>query len=135
MMTREEMVNEFRKAGDKKNFNEYPEDAELMFDLVYEEFMELNEAAFEYEQAIDNGTAWADPDTLSVLRANLCKEWADLQYVVSQLACFYEIPADEAFSRVHESNMTKVVDGKVLYREDGKILKPEGYRPPNMEGL
>lgn len=33
----------------------------------------------------------------------------------------------EAFNRVHSNNMTKVVDGKVLRREDGKIIKPEGY--------
>ena len=26
--------------------------------------------------------------------------------------------------------MQKVVDGKVLRREDGKILKPEGWQPP-----
>jgi hypothetical protein len=31
--------------------------------------------------------------------------------------------------------MTKVVDGRLIKREDGKILKPEGYTPANMEGL
>ena len=67
-------------------------------------------------------------------RANLRKEWADLQYVVSQAAVYYEIPS-EAFDRVHANNMTKVVDGKVRFRDDGKILKPEGYKPVDMSGL
>lgn len=133
--TREDKVNAFRKAADKKNFKDAPEEAEMIMDCIFEEFMEFNDAAFEYETAIDNGAAWADPDTLSRLRGNLCKEWADLQYVVSQAALFYDIPADASFNRVHNSNMTKVVDGKVIFRADGKILKPETYVAPDMSGL
>ena len=135
MNSREQKVNEFREAGGKKNFKDCPEDAEMIMDCIFEEFMEFNDAAFEYEQAIDNGTAWANPELLTELRSQLVKEWADLQYVVSQGAVYYEIPADESFNRVHDSNMTKVVDGKVLYREDGKILKPDTYQAPDMKGL
>lgn len=35
---------------------------------------------------------------------------------------------------VTRSNLSKIVDGKVLRREDGKILKPEGFRRPNIQG-
>lgn len=42
---------------------------------------------------------------------------------------------EESFKRVHESNMTKVVDGKVLRREDGKILKPDTYRRVDLTDL
>jgi hypothetical protein len=31
--------------------------------------------------------------------------------------------------------MTKVVDGKVVRRRDGKILKPETYEKPNIESI
>lgn len=41
----------------------------------------------------------------------------------------------EAFSRVHGNNMTKVVDGKVLRNSVGKIIKPEGFKPVNLEDL
>ena len=37
------------------------------------------------------------------------------------------------FDEIHRSNMTKVVDGKVIRRDDGKILKPEGYEKPNLK--
>ena len=39
---------------------------------------------------------------------------------------------DASFDEVHRSNMAKLVDGKVLRREDGKVLKPEGWMPPNL---
>jgi predicted HAD superfamily Cof-like phosphohydrolase len=37
------------------------------------------------------------------------------------------------FDEVHRSNMSKMgEDGKALIREDGKILKPDTYSPPNL---
>ena len=39
---------------------------------------------------------------------------------------------DEAFNEVHRSNMAKLVDGKVIRREDGKVLKPNGRKPPQL---
>ena len=39
---------------------------------------------------------------------------------------------DDAVNEVHRSNMAKLVDGKVLRREDGKVLKPEGWQPPQL---
>lgn len=41
----------------------------------------------------------------------------------------------EAFNLVHENNMTKVVDGKVIRNEFGKILKPEGFVPVDLKQL
>ena len=39
---------------------------------------------------------------------------------------------DDAFDEVHRSNMAKLVDGKVLRRSDGKVMKPEGWQPPDL---
>ena len=86
--------------------------------------MELKEAAEAYAENENEET-----------RANLVKEWADVQYVLSQLALFYRIDGEEAFTRVADNNMTKVVGGKVYYREDGKILKPDNYVKADMRGL
>lgn len=127
-LTREQKVRMFREAGDSPIFDPNSPNAFDNFDMIFscieEEFEEFVEAACAYESNQNVTT-----------RANLVKEWADLQYVVSQAACFYEIPGQVAFNRVHENNMTKVVDGKVRKREDGKILKPEGYEPADMRGL
>lgn len=129
-MNREERVKEFRDAGESPYFGEgetheeKAKDTVLILTCISEECNEFFAAveAYQFDQCDDN-------------RQNLCKEWADLQYVVSQAAVFFGIPAEEAFTRVADNNMTKVVDGKLVKREDGKILKPEGYEPANMEGL
>ena len=40
------------------------------------------------------------------------------------------------FDEVHASNMTKLgEDGKPIYREDGKVLKPSGYRAPKLRPI
>lgn len=40
---------------------------------------------------------------------------------------------EEAFQRIHESNMSKLDDeGKPIRREDGKILKGPNYKKPDM---
>ena len=43
---------------------------------------------------------------------------------------------NEAYIRVHKSNMSKLTaEGKVLRREDGKVLKSELYMPPDLRDL
>jgi predicted HAD superfamily Cof-like phosphohydrolase len=60
---------------------------------------------------------------------------ADIIYIACGTAVSYGIPLDEIFNEVHRSNMAKLVDGKVIRREDGKIQKPEGWTPPNIEKI
>ncbi len=123
-MTREDKVNEFNEACDFKKFEDNPTGYALVINCIAEESKEFFEAASDYRL-----------NPCKETRANICKEWADLQYVVSQAAVHFRIPADPAFNRVHENNMTKVIDGKVVKRDDGKVLKPEGYKPTDMTGL
>ena len=43
---------------------------------------------------------------------------------------------DEAFMRVHFSNMSKLgEDGKPIFREDGKVLKGPNYKAPDLTDL
>jgi predicted HAD superfamily Cof-like phosphohydrolase len=60
------------------------------------------------------------------------KEFADLVYVVYGAAVTLGIDLDKALLKVHESNMSKLVDGKPVMRPDGKVLKGPNYRPPDM---
>ena len=40
----------------------------------------------------------------------------------------------KAFEEVHRSNMSKLgLDGKPIYREDGKITKGPNFFPPNLK--
>ena len=60
---------------------------------------------------------------------------ADIIYIACGTAVSYGIPLDKVFTEVHRSNMAKLVDGKPLYREDGKVIKPSGWQPPNIKKI
>ena len=62
--------------------------------------------------------------------------YADIIYIVLGSAIMHL--GVERFCRVwrevQRSNMAKCVDGKIVMRDDGKILKPEGWTPPDIAG-
>ena len=41
----------------------------------------------------------------------------------------------QVWDEVHRSNMAKLIDGQVQMREDGKVLKPEVWQPPDIEPI
>ena len=58
------------------------------------------------------------------------KEALDLMYVTAQYLNV-TIGADKAlecWNELHKNNMSKCIDGKLVKREDGKVLKPDGYK-------
>lgn len=121
-MSREDKAAQFMTAAGKYPYQGKLDDS--VYNNLAEEVGELLEAILEY---VD--------DPCVETRANLCKEWADSQVVLSNVAWYFSIPASAAYQRVTTNNLSKVVDGKVIFREDGKILKPEGYQPVDMKGL
>jgi predicted HAD superfamily Cof-like phosphohydrolase len=69
-------------------------------------------------------------------RVDVLKELADLIYVCYQFAATYNLDLDEALDRIHKSNMSKLDEqGNPIYRRDGKVLKSDGYKPPQLEDL
>jgi len=56
----------------------------------------------------------------------------DLIYVVVGTALEFGIDLEPFFAEVHRTNLAKI-NGPV--REDGKRLKPPGWKPPDIEGL
>lgn len=91
---------------------------QLRLELIREESAELEEAV-----------AAADIVAIS-------KELADLAYVVAGMALEFGIPLDKILAEVHRSNMTKLgPDSKPIKREDGKVLKGPGYRPPQVANV
>lgn len=69
---------------------------------------------------------------------NMLKEMADVQTVLSGMSVALAPlrRLEEAFIRVHESNMSKLgEDGKPIKREDGKVLKGPNYFEPDLSDL
>jgi predicted HAD superfamily Cof-like phosphohydrolase len=98
---------------------------ELQSNLIFEEFYEFFEA-FDVVQSIPRSDE---------ARADALKELADLVYVCFQFATAIGWELDEALDRVHKSNLSKLVHGKPLRREDGKVLKGPDYQPPVLTDL
>jgi predicted HAD superfamily Cof-like phosphohydrolase len=83
----------------------------------------LEEEVQEYAEAARNG------DLVEILDA-----LADIGYILAGTIINHGMQNiyDDAFDEVHRSNMAKLVDGKLLRREDGKVMKPDGWLPPNL---
>jgi predicted HAD superfamily Cof-like phosphohydrolase len=66
----------------------------------------------------------------------IAQELADVVYVAYGTALAYGIPLDAVLAEVHRANMSKLdTDGKPLLREDGKVLKSELYRAPDVAAV
>lgn len=134
-----EMVRDFHEAF-KHHVRTTPDTGQvvekvrdLRIELIREEFEELCEAALGKEVWVmiehkPGGSIMNKPDIVGVADA-----LADIMYVVSGMALVYGIDLDAVFEEVHRSNMNKLgPDGKPIYRDDGKVTKPEGWEPPNI---
>jgi len=115
-------VATFMRAGDQnvetRNAGFYPgrlSQANLYFDLIKEEYSELL-TAVENEDIVET--------------ADAC---ADLIWVVEGLMYSLGIDPQTVWDEVAKSNHSKTVEGKLIKREDGKVLKPETFQPPNIQ--
>lgn len=88
----------------------------LRVDLIEEELDEL-------QYAIDNTDIVEIADALT-----------DLLYVVYGAGHAFGIDLDECFQEVHRSNLSKLgPDFRPIKREDGKVMKPDTYSPPDLK--
>jgi len=107
---------EFRTAMGQPVGNATMADLQLQVDLIIEE----------YHEFVDEDIASGEPEL---------KELADLVYVCFQYAAAIGYDLDTAVDRTHHSNMSKLVDGKPIRNEAGKVLKGPNYQPPNLSDL
>ena len=102
-----------------------PNGLDIQRNLIVEEFKEFLEAETEATKYLQNPRA----------REAALKELADLCFVCFQYAAAAGWELDEALDRVNTSNLSKLVDGKPLKREDGKVKKGPNYVPPYLTDL
>lgn len=117
-----ELVEDFMEAmgQDVNAVPTWPEEEiqRLRLDLIEEELDELH-------YAIDNKDMVEIADALG-----------DLLYVVYGAGHAFGIDLDECFKEIHASNMSKLgPDGKPIKREDGKVLKPDTFFPPDLKSI
>ncbi|MFF0386692.1 MazG nucleotide pyrophosphohydrolase domain-containing protein [Streptomyces sp. NPDC004286] len=67
---------------------------------------------------------------------HLAQELADVVYVAYGTALVHGIDLDEVIAEIHRANMSKVgPDGEIARREDGKVLKGDHYRAPDVSAV
>ena len=109
------------------------EGIKLGLKLIEEETEEFREAV---ENLFENTECGEGEDVLNDNREDLAKELTDILYVCYWTAAKIGIDVNEAFRRVHASNMSKLgPDGKPVKREDGKVLKGPGYHAPDLSDI
>ncbi|MGW0878489.1 pyrophosphohydrolase domain-containing protein [Streptomyces sp. NPDC002671] len=66
----------------------------------------------------------------------LAHELADVVYVAYGTALVHGIDLDQVIGEIHRANMSKLgPDGQVARRADGKVLKGEHYRAPDVSAV
>ena len=110
-------VQVFMAAAGQTISEDNPTQAELYKNLIEEEYTEWQEAL-------------ADNDDVEDIDACFDMMWVIIGYMKAR-----GWDCERAWDEGAHSNLSKIdkETGKVIRREDGKILKPEGWQPPNFK--
>lgn len=113
--------------------------------FVLEELYELFDATYGHDNATIEMTRLVSEfakrevrSTSTDIIAEQADALADIQYFCGDAAAKAGIPLDAVFDVVHAANMSKIdlTTGRVRRRpEDGKILKPIGWTPPDVSAV
>ena len=108
-------VQVFMAAAGQTTTQNNDEQAILYHRLINEEFQEFCQARLE-------------KDDVETIDACFDMIWVIVGYMHSR-----GWKCEEIWDEGAKSNLAKIdpLTGKVIRREDGKILKPEGWKPPN----
>lgn len=104
----------------------------LRMNMLLSEVNEYKEAKSAcYQAKLNLGTD--QTTTQQAALVSMADALADMVYVIYGTAATYGIDLGNVLDIVHDANMRKLVDGKVLKDENGKIQKPAGWTPPEPE--
>lgn len=97
--------------------------------LLQEEFNELGAAIKEKDEIETLDGAY----DVSVIALNIAYKLFRMKGFDHEEA---KVKTEEGFHRVLDSNLSKLhPDGTVKFREDGKVMKPETFKPPLFDDL
>jgi predicted HAD superfamily Cof-like phosphohydrolase len=127
-----QLPNEIDPSPNKLNFD-------LLRSIVEEESKEFNDAMYlleeiclEYENYNDHKLSQIDPndrEPLYLKWSKVIKEMCDVIIVIHNVSNAMGIDLEPFLDEVHLSNMKKIGGKK---RADGKALKPEYWKEPNL---
>jgi len=109
-------VDKFQKACDQ---NPSPENVRLYYDLITEEYHEFREA-IEVQDEVE--------------QLDACM---DMIWVILGFCHMKGFDVEGAWKEVSKTNLNKIdpQTGKVNKDANGKVMKPEGWQPPNLSSF
>lgn len=108
---------------------------ELRATLIFEEIVEelLPAMGFPVEGNVFGEPSFGNPERNPEPHLTLIADGIiDAIYVLVGAGLEYGLPLEQLWNEIHKTNMAKTT-GPV--REDGKRMKPEGWVPPDVEGI
>lgn len=149
-------INDLEEDSDSNNvdelFDKKKRQGRLMFRLrtIAEEFLELLTAAL---GVTEHTTLPEDVDVALIKQGieSLLSRWrpsfdyntilvadalVDMMVLIVGTGLELGIPLDRVWDEIHRTNMAKVgTDGSVRRRADGKVLKPDGWKKPDIAAM
>ena len=144
-------VREFT-LGAKRSSPDTPEpmseeEVDFISKMILDEVMELQatvcgpeKAKAKLKQMIDTSKDIPrieyGPDDPEFEIADQADALVDIEYYIHDMGCRKGMNLERIFNLVHEANMAKrdPRTNEFIIREDGKIMKPEGWNPPSVSG-
>ena len=131
MNARENQVCHFQKAMEQPiDVQMSSKELMLRMSFIDEEVKELRDEVMTAVKELGDTT-----EVSHETRVKILKELSDVMYVASGFAVTFGLPIARAFDRVHASNMSKMVDGKAIKNDEGKVMKGPNYKPPLLDDL
>lgn len=111
--------------------------------LAGEEFCETFEAIFVESKVepwhlenLRKEVRWVvDHCVVAIDMVGLADGSVDTDYVVEGLRGSFGLPSDALWAEVQRANVDKLREPRTYRASDGKLLKPEGWKPPDIRGV
>ena len=139
-----DQVREFTLGAGQRS-PDYPEvmtkaEVEFISKMILDEVMELMATVVEPAKAKATLTRLI-AESKDIPQETVCRiadqadALVDIQYYILNCGCKKGLNLSKLFDVVHAANMAKrdPATGTFLKREDGKIIKPVGWQPPDIE--
>ena len=116
-------VKEFNKAFGVKDVS-----PELRYDMILEELDEYFDSCHE---------SFSYPLREKIDKVERADAIGDMLYLVfgAVIDAGLEDKIEAIFDEIHRSNMSKLENGKPIYRDDKKVMKGKDYFPPNIKEI
>ena len=115
-------VKEFNKAFGIKDVR-----PSLRYNMILEELDEFWDSCYPTKYSTK----------LKIDKVEQADAIGDMLYLVfgAVIDAGLEDKIEAIFDEIHRSNMSKLENGKPIYREDGKVKKSSSYIPPNIKEI